>query len=47
VTSDPTANIGNGLKDLLHFSPGEILFAFTGLELDVDTSVAARAYNKS
>lgn len=35
LTSDPTANIGNGLKDLLHFSPGGTLFAFTVLALGV------------
>ncbi|KAF9699398.1 hypothetical protein EKO04_002670 [Ascochyta lentis] len=32
LTSDPAANIGNGLKDLLRFSPGGTLFAFSGLE---------------
>ena len=45
LISDLSANIGSDLKALLHFSPGGILFAFTGLELGVATSGGAS--NKS
>lgn len=47
LSLDPSANTGNDLRICCISAQAKRFFAFTGLGLDVATSIAARAYDKS